>query len=354
MKVNHEQLAQLILKSYETKLPLFVWGAPGIGKSQTVREVAKSLAKGLKLEYSEDIADINKEDKFLVIDLRLSQLDPSDLRGLPKIDDGETKWLPPNYLPKKGHGILFLDECNLAPPLVQASAYQLVLDRRLGDYKLPEGYLVIAAGNRLEDKAAVFEMASPLANRFLHCELTIPTVEDWSKWASKNNIDGRIIAFLNFRKGYLFKFNPDASDKAFPTPRSWEFCSKLIKGEKENGRVKFYTASAVGEGVAIEFDSFNRLTQKIDIKDYLDKPEKAELPESIDMRYALCYALAEHYSERKNVLRKILIIADKFGPEYGILLLRLCKAADWNHFKREVLKLKEWENLTQKIKKYIE
>lgn len=121
--------------------------------------------------------------------------------------------------PRKGNGIIFFDELNLAPPLVQASAYQLILDRRLGTYTVPNGFLLIAAGNRLEDRASVFEMSAPLKNRFGHCQLREPSVEGWTRWAVDHDIDMRIIGFLNFRRTALYTFDPKLKENAFATPR---------------------------------------------------------------------------------------------------------------------------------------
>ena len=166
MNINHKQMERLIKLAYQRKQPIYVWGATGIGKSMTIKRVAKEIAKDMGLNYNEDISKINEEGNFSVVDIRISQLDPSDLRGLPKIDNGNTKWLPPNWLPRAGKGIIFFDELNLAPPSIQASAYQLILDRRLGEYILPEGWIIISAGNRLEDRANVFELPAPLKNRF--------------------------------------------------------------------------------------------------------------------------------------------------------------------------------------------
>jgi MoxR-like ATPase len=151
--------------------PAFVWGPPGTGKSSIVREVADSA-------------------KLPVIDLRASLLDPTDLRGIPAIDGGRAVWCPPSFLPRPNDtpGVLFLDEINAAPPLVQASLYQLVLDRRVGEYELPKGWWIVAAGNRQQDRAVTFRMSSALANRFVHVSLEVD-VDDWRAWAIEKALD---------------------------------------------------------------------------------------------------------------------------------------------------------------------
>lgn len=333
-------------------------GGTGIGKSQVVRETALKLAKTRKLDYSESPDDINNEKKFCLIDVRISQLDPSDLRGLPTFDNANktTKWFSPSWLPTKGQGIIFFDELNLAPPSIQAAAYQLVLDRRLGDYQLPEGYVIMSAGNRLEDRANIFELPAPLANRFIHCELNVPSVEAWSEWALEQEIDNRVIAFLNYRKKYLYSFNCKNEDKAFGTPRSWEVASDLIKSNKDKDEIEMLIGSAVGEATATEMMAFLRLQSKLDLKQFLENPDKCKMPEEIDMKYALILALSEHYVEHKKILPKILALTKRMEPEFGHLLLRSCKNTN-KRFKEDLLKddcLKTWREIAGQYGKFLE
>jgi len=212
IKVTHAQLEDAICKFYKAKRALFIWGTMGIGKSHKVRDAARRIAKELGLKVDErnlkygSLEHINDPEYFLVIDIRLSQCDPSDLRGIPvwEKEKAATQWLPPTTFPRKGFGIIFFDELNLAPNLVQASAYQFILDRGLGEYMVPDGYAVFAAGNRLEDRANVFEMSAPLSNRMGHVQLDPPHVKPWTDWAAKHNIDPRVIGYLNFMQGSLF------------------------------------------------------------------------------------------------------------------------------------------------------
>src|SRR3989344_1369249 len=147
---------------------IFMWGPPGVGKSDTVGQVAD--AEGLRM-----------------VDLRLALMDPTDLRGIPVPEDGKAKWLPPSAPPPEGRGILFLDELNLAPPLVQSSAFQLVLDRKIGEYELPEGWCIIAAGNKAEQGANAYKRAPPRRNRFVHIDFEID-IDDWRSWALKHDV----------------------------------------------------------------------------------------------------------------------------------------------------------------------
>ncbi len=350
--VNHKQLERVISIAYKKKIPLFIWGATGIGKSTVVREVAKTIAKENNIEFSETEIE---DGKFGFVDIRVSQLDASDLRGLPKVEGERTKWLPPSWLPSKhdSKGILFFDELNLAPPMIQASCYQLILDRKLGDYRLPDGWLVIGAGNRLEDRANVFEMASPLANRFMHVELAIPTVEEWTNWGLENNIDSRIIAFLQFKPSYLFKFDGKSKEKSFPTPRTWEYVSKLIDGVENQEEIEILVSSTVGEGVAIEFGAFITLQKKVNISALLDNPETAELPQEISMKYSLVSALPEYYRKNGKLLPKIIKLCNRLEPEFAVLLLRMLKSVGKTKFMGQITKLKEWDTLSKKYAKFL-
>lgn len=187
--------------------PVFVWGGPGIGKSAVVRQLAQLLNIPLQ-------------------DVRALLLDPVDLRGLPFLGaDGRSKWATPEFLPKDGAGILFLDELNAAPAMVQAACYQLVLDRKLGEYTLPKDWAIVAAGNRDGDRAVTTRMPTPLRNRFVHLEFEVD-LQEWSEWAIGTGIRPEAIAFLRFRQELLSAFDRDAN--AFPSPRSWEFVSRIL------------------------------------------------------------------------------------------------------------------------------
>jgi hypothetical protein len=350
--VNHKELKEQILISYETKTPLFIWGGVGIGKSQTIRKVAEEIAEKENLEFSE----VNAENgSFGFLDVRISQLEPSDLRGLPiqDIESKTTKWLIPNWLPKKedSKGIIFFDELNLSPPSIQAVAYQLILDRRVGDYVLPKGWVIFSAGNRVEDKCSVFEMSNALCNRFLHSELGSPDKDEWSSWAMDNNIDSRIIAFINFKPTSLNRVEQNLKDKAFPTPRSWAFCSQLIEGRNDITLVRRLVGSAVGQSTAIEFIAFLRLQNKINLKEILKNPKSIEQIKEIDLRYILLGTIAETYKKDKKILEKTFVLCDYLEPEFSILLLRFLKAIDGNHFKKVVTKDKKGLEL---LKRYAE
>ncbi|MGD2138303.1 MAG: MoxR family ATPase, partial [Gammaproteobacteria bacterium] len=193
--------------------PVMLWGPPGVGKSQMVAQVAA-------------------DHGMPVIDIRLSQMEPSDLRGIPFRVDGQVEWAVPSMLPdgmRHGpQGILFLDEITSVPPSVSAAAYQLILDRRLGAYEVPPGWAIFAAGNRQGDRGVTYTMPAPLANRFSHFDVDV-NLDDWVAWAYANGIDERLIAFLRFRPDLLFEFDPAHNPVAFPSPRSWEFAHRALQ-----------------------------------------------------------------------------------------------------------------------------
>src|SRR5713101_2351598 len=221
--------ASAVLKALRSlvcaRQPVFLWGGPGYGKSSIVRKLAAILNIPLQ-------------------DVRALLLDPVDLRGLPFLGkDGRSQWATPDFLPKDGSGILFLDELNAAPAMVQASCYQLVLDRKLGEYTLPDGWAIIAAGNRDSDRAGTTRMPTPLRNRFVHLEFEVD-MQEWSEWAIKAGVRPEVIAFLRFRAELLNAFDRDAN--AFPSPRSWEFVSRILESQPEPSIEHELFAGAVG------------------------------------------------------------------------------------------------------------
>jgi MoxR-like ATPase len=264
---------------------IFLWGPPGIGKSALVKQLAEELDRE-------------------IVDLRLPLLDPVDLRGLP-ITDKENNlavWLPPDFLPRPGSppGILFLDEINAAPPAIQASAYQLILDKRVGTYKLPEDWIVIAAGNRVSDRSVAYRLPSALANRFTHLEID-PHIDEWTKWAWKNELDAYIISFLRMQPHILMQFDPRKNQTAFPSPRSWSFCSRLANLRDQNIVLYMNTLQGtVGDAAAQQFLAFLNFRDEIpDPKDILGG-EPYELPEQIDALYVLMGGLIRELLENIN------------------------------------------------------
>lgn len=360
VKINHDELQEIILEAYKKKVPVFVWGPPGIGKSQVIKQTARLIAENNNLEYSENVNDINDEKKFMFIDIRISQLDPTDLRGLPRFDDGKVTWSMPKFLPDRGQGIIAFDELNLAPPSIQVAAYQLILDRRLGEYTLPENYLIVACGNRIEDRANVFELPAPLANRFCHAELNVPEIDrnnlnkGWIHWALQNKIDNRIITYLLQYPTKIFLFDGKLKEKAFPTPRSWEFCSKLIDGVT-NEQLLYNLASAAVGSTGAEFVAFIKLSKEINVENIIKNPESIARLQRTDLKFAAVNALVEYWKttkKKKEVTEKIAEIINYIEPEFGILLLHLMKSFDYDKAK-EITLTKHWQNIANKFDKYL-
>ncbi len=319
-----KEIAEVIRTSiHNPSMPaLHLWGPPGVGKSRLC-------------------AQITKEDHIRFIDMRFSMMDYSDIKGIPFPEDGRTKWLPPSELPREGRGLLLLDEFNLAPPLTQASGYQLVLDRKVGEYTLPDGWIIIAAGNRSEHGANVFKMAAPLRNRFIHIDFE-HDVEDWTEWAIDNRIVSEVIEFIRFRPDLLFAFKPDKHENAFPTPRSWEFVSKLIqnsnglKAELRNVLIE----GTVGEGAAIEFRGY--LQQRANLPS-IDEilAGKNHIPKDINIAYALVTALA--IRANPNQFERLLQYSSKLATkEVAALMFRLMLRKD----KKAVETSPSWKNIS--------
>ena len=256
--------------------PVMLWGPPGVGKSEMIAQVAA-------------------KNDVEVIDIRLSQMEPTDLRGIPFRAGDSVEWAIPAILPnEKRHGvagILFLDEITSAAPTVSAAAYQLILDRRLGEYQVPDGWAIFAAGNRQGDRGVTYTMPAPLANRFSHYEVDTH-LDDWVAWAYANGIDEKIIAFLRFRPELLFDFDPAHNPVAFPSPRSWEFAHRGLQKFSDHPELLLGTLQAcVGPAAGIELKAFvDNLDNMPDI-DAILRGEDISVPKEVDLQYAVAAAL---------------------------------------------------------------
>lgn len=297
-----------------THTPVMLWGPPGVGKSQIVAQIAE-------------------ERKTHLIDIRLSQLEPSDLRGIPfRTDSGDVEWAIPRMLPdveRHGEvGILFLDEINAAPPSVSAAAYQLILDRKLGNYTVPEGWAIFAAGNRQGDRGVAYVMPAPLSNRFSHYELEA-NLEDWVSWAMEHNIDQHLIGFLRFRPELLFEYIAEQNPIAFPSPRTWEFADRALKKfENEPELLSIALEAALGQSAGIEFMAYLEHLEKLPDIDAILLGEKVDVPDEVDLQYAIAAALTRRakgitdIKKERNKLENILLFANKFPQrEMGVMLV---------------------------------
>ena len=271
--------------------PVMITGSPGIGKSEL-------------------IAGIAKEQNRPVIDMRLLLCDPTDLKGLPYYckEENTMKWAPPSELPKAdgpfANAILFLDEINAAPPSVQAAAYQLILNRRVGEYVLPDGVSMVCAGNRDTDKGVTYRMPSPLANRLVHIDMTFH-FDDWQQWAIQAGVHPDVVGFLSHHKHKLFDFDPKSPSKAFATPRSWVFVSQLLDDNLPESINTSLVAGTVGEGLGIEFAAHRRTASKLPtveevLTGKVTKLKTKELSAMYSLTISMCYTLREWAGKAKN------------------------------------------------------
>jgi hypothetical protein len=246
-QIGPKQAISALKHCIDLQRPVMVWGAPGIGKSDIIKQ-------------------IGDEAKREVIDIRLPLWEPTDIKGIPFYNSKSNlmEWAPPIELPSdpKSNAILFLDEINAAPPAVQAAAYQLILNRQVGAYKLPEGVSIVAAGNRETDRGVTFRMPAPLSNRFVHLEMKAD-FEDWFEWATINSIHSDVVGYISFSKQDLYDFDPKGSSKAFATPRSWSFVSQLLSDNLPENTLTDLVAGAVGEGLGIKFMAHRKIASDL-------------------------------------------------------------------------------------------
>ena len=315
-------------------IPTFLWGSPGIGKSSIVKQICE-------------------EKKWQIVDLRLSLLNPVDLRGLPYMNEGKDTaiWLRPEFLPIEGdgwkeHGILFLDELNTAPTSVQIAAYQLLLDRQIGNYKFPKKWRMIAAGNRETDKASVTRMPSPLANRLIHLEVEA-NIDDWKKWAV-DHIDERIIAFLNYRPALLSTL-PKEEVKAYPTPRSWDFVSRLLKIYPDYDSAENVIEGTVGEGASKEFFAFLGIYKDLPDVDKILEGKEHSIPKKTDVLYALVGALTAKLKDSN--LDNFMIYVMKMQPEFSTLAVRDAARSGWH---KKIQESKYWNKWANKFSSFLD
>ena len=347
------QEARITLKKcFEKQRPVFLWGPPGIGKSELV-------------------ADITAEMKGLMIDLRLGQMDPTDIRGIPFYNKelGLMDWAPPIDLPDEATAkkyptvVLFLDEMNSSAPAVQAAAYQLILNRRVGKYKLPDNVVMVAAGNRESDKGVVYRMPTPLANRFIHQEMRVD-FESWEQWAVKNKIHKDVIGYLAYSKQDLYDFDPKSSSRAFATPRSWSFVSELLEdNDTDKNALLNLIAGAVGEGLAVKFMAHRKVASQMpNPTDILDGKVKDLEIKDISAMYSLvvsmCYELADR-QEKKVEEKEWYKSLDNFFDymmknfETEITVMGARTALTTYDLKFSPTKLKSFDKFHDKYGKYI-
>ncbi|MXW87953.1 MAG: AAA family ATPase, partial [Boseongicola sp. SB0667_bin_21] len=307
------ELAPTLALLVEARQPAILWGAPGCAKSALAQQVAADASRAY-------------------VDVRALLLDPVDLRGIPWRDgDGRTRWAPPAFLPPaddSGRWLINLEELPSAVPMVQAALYQLVLDRKVGEYELPEGASLIACGNRESDRGVVHRMPTPLASRFVHLEILVDA-DDWLAWGAANGIAPEVLFFVSMRPELLHCFDAQSKEKAFCCPRTWEMVSTIVtrRAGLDAGVERALFRGTVGEAAAVEFSAFLRVWRELPHpKAVLDDPGNAAVPENASALIALCGSL---YRMADDVtLDAIVTYARRLRREVGEFLVGSCIRRD--------------------------
>ena len=311
-----KELKDCIIAGY----PAMIWGGPGIGKSEIPQQVANEL-------------------NIPLLDFRANLFDPVDVRGIPYTRDDLsvasgamkiTSWAPPDIFPSEEthgpRGLFMIDELPTAPPATQNAFLQLLLTRQVGNYKMPDGWSCLAAGNRLTDGASVYQMPSPVRNRLMHYELE-PSLDAWCEWALKNEVNTTLVSFMRYRPNLLYSFKAD--EYAFPTPRSWSFVDKRLRLTKnmDDSRLFFGIAGAVGTGPAGEFLAFAKIADKLpDIDNLIANPSSYMPSEDPAVLYALTGAVASRAKE--STLENIMKLGKKIPTEFQVVLVKSILAID--------------------------
>ena len=321
-QITPKNITNSITHAIKKKRPVFLWGAPGIGKSEIVRQITNSYKNSL------------------LIDIRLSLWEPTDIKGIPYFDSNANKmvWAPPAELPDEETAakydtiVLLLDEMNSAAPAVQAAAYQLILNRKVGTYELPDNVHMIAAGNRDADKGVTYRMPAPLANRFVHLEMAVD-FNDWFDWAVENTIHQDVVGYLQFSKKSLYDFDPRSASRSFATPRSWTFVSEILDDELDENTTTDLVSGAVGEGEAVKFMAHRKIASSLpNPSDILDGKVKELNSKEISAKYSLtvslCYELKESADKKekqfdKKVSNFLRFAMDNFDTELVVMGIKL-------------------------------
>ena len=345
-QVGPKNAKKAIDKAIQKRRPVFLWGPPGIGKSDIVKQIGDSA-------------------KREVIDVRLALWEPTDIKGIPyyNADQGKMVWAPPSELPTdpESTAIIFLDELNSAAPAVQAAAYQLILNRRVGTYELPKGVDVVAAGNREGDRGVTYRMPAPLANRFVHLEAKVD-FDDWQDWATLNKVHPEVVGYVGFAKQDLYDFDPKSASKAFATPRSWSFVSDLLTDDDtDTETLTNLISGAIGDGLAGKFMAHRKIAGKLPkAGDILDGKVKdlqiKEVSAMYSLTVSLCYELKDRAEKKTkdwdgmadNFFRYMM---DNFPTE---LVVMGAKTALTNYdLPLDATKMKSFDEFHKRFGKYV-
>ena len=335
-----------IRKCFKVNRPVFMWGPPGIGKSDIIHQIG---------------AEQGRE----VIDVRLSLWEPTDIKGIPfyNPNSNSMEWAPPIELPSdpESNAILFLDELNSAAPATQAAAYQLVLNRRVGTYILPKGVSIVAAGNRETDTGVTYRMPAPLANRFLHLEVKV-SFDDWQEWAIKNKIHEQVVGYVGYQKKDLYDFDPRSSSRSFATPRSWSFVSDLLEdNDLQEATLTDLVSGAIGEGLAVKFMAHRKIANQLPraedvLSGKVTKLNIKEISAMYSLTISMCYELQElaqkqvpNWNDQADCFFRFMM--DNFPTEISVMGAKV--ALTQYDLPFDASKLKHFDEFHTKFAKYI-
>jgi len=365
LPVNAEEYIDMLKVSWQTKLPLMTYGAPGIGKSDIVRQVFPDIANSMNRKFAE-WAHLTHDEKleciktpskyFIMSDQRIGGMDSTDLRGLPKfsgdwIETTPYSWV--GYFTQIGAaGVIFLDEINLAPPTVAGQAYEIILSRTVGDRKIAADVLVLGAGNRATDRAFTFEMPMPLRDRFNEIELS-PDVETWTKWAAKSGINPHLISFVNWKEMYLYSLDKVKGSDKGSTPRSICRASALIgDGDISGNTTRKYITCSCGQAFAVEFQAYVKYYMELNWAQIFKKPEMVA-GFSVDKCWAVSGGLVEKYRKDETLFDSLLDVISYMRKDFAIVSLKMICNADAKKFAKSVGTSKNFSKLAKEYGKYL-
>ena len=348
-----KQLAGAFVPVISNRIPVNVlpsvmlWGPPGVGKSQGVRQLSRDIG-------------IQTGKKVIVTDVRLLLFNPIDLRGIPTSNTDKTLaiWLKPKIFDMDESSdiinILFLDEISAAPPSVQSAAYQITLDRVIGEHRLPDNCIVIAAGNRVTDKSVAYAMPKALANRLCHIEIT-DDFSSWKEWAIAKGINEKVLGFLSFRPSFLMMFDTAKDELAFATPRSWEMVSNVLNyASNDIEKCQALISGCIGVGAAVEFRIWCNVYDKLpDIEEIFDG-KCTQIPQSTDVMYAVISSMVSYAKKHSNDMPRIansICYASKMPPDFATILLKDYMAIDPD-YKHKLMSVPEFSDWLSKNGKY--
>ena len=373
-RVNYKQISNVLNGHYALKKPLIIYGAFGIGKSGLVECSASELAIKEKREFAnffkrnaEEQAEItdNPEKYYSLLDVRMSERDVSDIKGLMSLGTDEEfikykteKWL--DYITQEdSSGILFFDEFNLASPMVLSNIYKIVYDRIVNDTTLSKNWLILMAGNRDGvDGAYTFSVPKPLRDRASEVEL-VADFEGWRDWAIDKGLHHSVITYLSNSQTHFYMVDDNDGQK-FSTPRGWErvsdFQHSKLSGEDKLECVK----STIGEGIAIQYLKYCELQSKMNLDDVLKNPKKIGDIDDVSIKYLLTGICADRYKNGDKIVdfNKIMEVSqaldDSQNAEFVSLLWKLCLnyTKDTKKFRHDFMKIKDLK-LLEKYKGYI-